>query len=254
MLGVTALVAGAGALAVVSVLGARRPEGGVPDRDGFLDSWSDLHLGYDPRGNLWVRGWLRGAYRVARPLAAVGLPPDVLTLWGLWLAGAAAVAAAVGQRWPLAAAGLVVASGLLDTLDGAVAALTDRATPAGSVLDSVADRAGDVAFLAAVWLAGGPGGLAVGCGILIGLLEYTRARAGNAGMDEVGVVTVGERPVRVICCAGALTVAGAAPALAGPAATAGLGVLLVLSAAGLLQLAAAVRRILDGDVEDFDEE
>lgn len=247
MLGVAALAAGAAVLAAASVLGARRPDGGVPGREGFLDRWTELHLGYDPRGNVWVHGWLRVAYPVARPLAAAGLPPDVLTLWGVWLAGAAVVAAAAGQRWPLAAAGLVVASGLLDTLDGAVAALTGRATATGAVLDAVADRAGDVAFLAAVWLAGGPGGLAVGCGIFLGLLEYTRARAGAAGMDEIGAVTVGERPVRVIFCAGALAAAGAAPTLAGPAATVALAVLLVMSAAGLVQLAAAVRRALGDD-------
>jgi len=43
------------------------------------------------------------------------------------------------------------------------------------------------------------------------LLEYLRARAGNAGFGEVGTVTVAERPTRVIVLAPTLAVCGLWP-------------------------------------------
>ena len=53
------------------------------------------------------------------------------------------------------------------------------------------------------------------------LLEYLRARAGNAGFDEVGVVTVAERPTRVIVLAPTLAVCGVLPACADVVSVAG---------------------------------
>lgn len=233
-------------LLVASTVTARAPAAAVPDRDGYLRGWSALHNDYDPRDSPWVRGLLGVSYRVARPLAVRGVPPDVLTAWGAWLAAAVYVAARAGGRWALLAAVLVVVSGFADTLDGAVAAMTHRATRWGYVLDSLVDRASDVAYLVAVWAVGAPAALAVACGVAFGLLEYLRARAGAAGMDEIGVVTVGERPVRVLCCAGALLGAGVAVEHAALAGTLGLGALLVLSVVALGQLLVAVRRSLAG--------
>jgi len=91
---------------------------------------------------------------------------------------------------------------------------------------------------------GAPAWLAVASGVTFGLLEYLRARAGNAGARHVDVITVGERPQRIICCAIAVGLAGIAPARAGLFGALSLGVLLALSATGLLQLAIAVRRQL----------
>lgn len=238
-----ALVGTAGVLLVASVLTAR-PGAAVPDRDGYLDRWAALHHGYDPRVNVWAHGLLTVSFVVARPLARRGVAPDVVTLWGVWLAAAVYVAAQAGGRWPLLAAVLVVVSGFGDTIDGAVAAMSGRASRWGVVLDSLADRVSDLAYLLAVWAVGAPAGLAVACGVAFGLLEYVRARAGVAGMDEIGVVTVGERPVRVICCAGALLGAGALVAHAPQAATLGLAALTALSAVALVQLVVVVHRSL----------
>lgn len=246
MIAASALAASAVVLVAAGAATARRPGVAVPDRNGYLDRWSGLHHGYDPRGNLWVRGLLGVSYAVARPLARRGLHPDVLTAWGAWLAAAVYVAAAAGGRWPLLAALLVVVSGFTDTIDGAVAAMTGRATRWGFVLDSLVDRCSDVAYVAAVWAVGAPAGLAVVCAAAIGLLEYTRARAGAAGMTEIGVVTVAERPVRVICCTAALLGAGAVAGQATLAGVLGLGALTALSTVGLVQLLVAVRRALAG--------
>jgi phosphatidylglycerophosphate synthase len=211
------------------------------DRDGYLDGWQRLHGGYDPRGNVLVRRWLSGAYAVARPCAAAGLSPDLVTLLGLLVAAVAVPAAAAGGWWLLVAAAAVVLAGLLDTVDGAVAVLTGRATAWGQVLDALADRVGDLLFLGALYAAGAPWWVCVAGGALMLLQEYLRARATAAGMTDVGVVTVWERPTRVIVTAAFLASAAALgdpwPAL-GAWAWAGLGV------AGLGQLAAVVRHRL----------
>jgi phosphatidylglycerophosphate synthase len=207
----------------------------------YLDGWQALHGDYDPRGNPLVRWWLSLSYAVARPLAVARVSPDLVTLLAVLLAAAALGPTAAGGWWLLLAAAMVVLSGLLDNVDGAVAVLTGRATPWGAVLDAVADRVADLLFLAALLLAGAP---VVACalgGALMFLLEYLRARAAAAGLTDVGVVTVWERPTRVIVTA-AFLVAGAVvgdpwPAL-GAWAWVGLG------AVGLVQLAVAVRRRL----------
>jgi CDP-diacylglycerol--glycerol-3-phosphate 3-phosphatidyltransferase len=151
----------------------------------------------------------------------------------------------------VAAAAAVLLAGLLDSLDGAVALLTGRATPSGSVLDSVADRLGEVAWLIAFWVAGVPAGLLVPAGAVSWLHEYVRARAAVAGMAEIGVVTVGERPTRVAVAAAGLVVAGAVgllrPGWAGGVLTAAAAAWLVLGLVGAVQLATAVRRALTTD-------
>lgn len=227
----------------------RRPSG-LPDRLGFhayLRQWSGLHGGYDPATGSWlVRCWLRVVYRLARPLAAVGLGPTTLTVGGVVLAAAAVAPAAAGGHWPLLGVGVVVASAVVDNLDGAVAILTGKVSPAGFVLDSVADRLADVAFLVALWLLGAPGWLAVTAGVALGLLEYTRARAGNAGFGEIGVVTVGERPTRVVVTAFGLLGAGVVPSLAELSATIGAAATLGVATVGLVQFGVVARRAFAG--------
>jgi phosphatidylglycerophosphate synthase len=243
--GVAAVAATGVALLLLAALTARRPDGGLLDRDAYLDRWRDLHGGYDPRqAGPWVRGWLGLVHRVARPPARLGVQPDVVTLAALWMALAVLVAAAQGGRWPLLAAALLVVSGLLDNLDGGIAVLQRRTTPWGYVLDSVVDRLSDVLYLVALVAIGGRVDVAVAAGVAVFLLEYLRARAGNAGGDDVGVITVAERPTRVIVVTVTLLVAGVAVGSADLVATVGALALLVATLGGLGQLVAAVRRAL----------
>ncbi len=212
-----------------------------PDRDGYLDRWAALHGGYDPRSSGLVRWWLAITYAAARPLAQARVPPDLVTLAGVGASGGAVAAAAVGGLWLWCAAALVVLSGLLDNVDGAVAVLRDRVTRWGHVLDSVADRVGDLLFLVALGAAGAPWQVCVIAGALMFLQEYTRARAGVAGMTEVGVVTVGERPTRVIVTAAFLS----AHAVTGePWSTLGAWAWVGIGAVALVQLVVVVRRRL----------
>lgn len=240
------LVLAGGALVALSVATAVPPASPVPDLAGYFTRWRRLHGGYDPRANPWLRGWLTMSYWIARPLARRGVRPDVLTLWTVWLALAVLVPAAAGGRWPILAGWLLVASGLGDTLDGCVAALTGRATRWGYVLDSLVDRVNDVVYLLAVVVVGGAAELAVVAGVCSGLLEYLRARAANAGMGDVGAVTVGERATRVILCAAAICFGGVFVGAAPVVANLGLAALAVAGAAGLAQLGAAVHRGLAG--------
>lgn len=231
-------------LVVWALVTARRPEGPVPDVEGYLDRWQPLHGGVDPRANPWLHGWLRMGYVVARPLARRGVLPDVLTVSSIWLAAAVIVIATYGGRWQILAGWLLVFSGLGDTLDGAVAVATDRTTRWGYVLDSAVDRVNDVLYLVAVWVVGAPAWLCVVTGVAFFLLEYLRARAGNAGGSEVGRVTVGERAMRVICCSIGVHWGGVFLGLATEIAVTSVAVLAVLSLVGLAQLLLAVRRDL----------
>ncbi len=217
----------------------------VPDRDGFLREWSGLHGGYDATSGMWfVRRWLALVYRLGRPLAMRGIAPTSITVAGMLLTSAMLPAAASGGLFPLIAAMIVVGGGLLDNLDGCVAVLTRRVTPWGYVLDSLADRICDGFYIVAFWLLGAPGAACAAAGAAVGLLEYLRARAGNVGFAEIGVVTVGERPTRIIITV--LTMVGASvdPGRAGLAGLAGAVATATVCACGLVQLGTVVHRVL----------
>ena len=245
-MGLLVLAATGVGLVLLTAATARRPTGPLPSLDGYFARWQVQHRApdVDPRQLLFVRQVLTLAYRLARPLARVGCSPDGLTLWGVWLAGAVLVAADSGGRWVIVAAVLAIVSAMTDAVDGAVAALTDRATRYGFVLDSVVDRLSDVAFVLALLAAGGEPEAAGAAGVALFVLEYTRARAGSAGLGEVGVITVGERPTRVVITVLSLLAAGVHPASRRSFAGAGLWGTAGVCAVGLAQLAVDLRRRL----------
>jgi phosphatidylglycerophosphate synthase len=154
--------------------------------------------------------------------------------------------AAAGGGWAVVAGVVVVASALLDSLDGGLAVLEDRQSAWGYVLDSVVDRCSDVVWVLAAVAVGCPVELALAVVVGVFLLEYLRARAGSAGFGEIGTVTVAERPTRVIVLAPTLAVCGALPSYADLASVVGPAVLLALTAVGIAQLTAVVRRALVG--------
>lgn len=167
-------------------------------RAEYFARWSALHGGYDPTASPFVGRWLVLVYACARPLAELGVAPSAVTVLGLLLAAGAVPAAVAGGAWLYVACALVAASGLVDSLDGAVAVMTGRASAVGSVLDSLVDRASDLLYLVVLWQAGAPAGVCVVGGALMFLHEYLRARATAAGMSGIGSVTVWERPTRVV--------------------------------------------------------
>jgi CDP-diacylglycerol--glycerol-3-phosphate 3-phosphatidyltransferase len=234
------LAGAAVAVAVLLVATRRSPTAPPPDRAGYLRDWGRLHGGYDATRPGLVRIVLGGVYTLARPLAAAGVAPNAVTLAGPVAAGCAALLAAGGRGERIAAAAVVAASGILDNLDGAVAVLSRRDSRLGYVLDSVVDRVSDGLWVLALWQAGAAPGAAIGAAATVVVLEYTRARAGAAGMTEVGVVTVAERPTRMLLVAFVILGTAVLARHASDVATAGAGALAGVTLIGVAQLARTV--------------
>jgi phosphatidylglycerophosphate synthase len=212
----------------------------VLEREEYLRRWSDLHGGVSPSG--LVGGWLSLIYPLARPLAVRRVSPTVPTLLGVALALLALAAAGVGE--PLVAVVLVVLSAALDSVDGAVAVLTDRVSARGAVLDGLCDRISDLAYVGALWLTGAPAGWCVAGGAIALLHEQVRASARATGLTDVGAVTISERPTRVIQTAAFLLGAGLYGPAAGDWATAGAMAWTVVGAVGFVQVYLALSRRL----------
>jgi archaetidylinositol phosphate synthase len=171
------------------------------DGDEHVRDWAALHATEPPAG--FVGGWLKAAAAVARPLAKAGVSPNMVTVAALVVALVAVPLAAIdGWIGPAAACLAVTISGLLDSLDGAVAVQAGRTTKVGFLLDSALDRIADAAFPAALALAAGTGQwLAVGATAAAWWLEYVRARGSLAGVTGKPLITPGERPTRIILTA-----------------------------------------------------
>ena len=144
---------------------------------------------------------------VGRLLLRLHLRPNHLTVCGLGVSVATAVAFASGRTRP--AGVLLVLAGLFDYFDGSLARASGQVTPFGGFLDSVIDRYSDLVVLLGIVLlfvdAGNGRGIAITMVALIGtvMVSYTKARAESIGVAcNVGFM---ERPERMICMiAGAL--------------------------------------------------
>ncbi len=127
---------------------------------------------------------------IARILYRLGVSADALTFLGL-LAAFAAGALAYQGRLPEAGA-MVLVSGVLDMLDGAVARLSGKASVFGGILDSTLDRYGDGFVLGGVLFycfhEGKPGFALLAASALLGSfsISYARARA-ECEMDSCRV-------------------------------------------------------------------
>jgi phosphatidylglycerophosphate synthase len=135
---------------------------------------------------------------VARTVAATRLTPNQVTALGFVLNVIAAVL--VGYGLFIAGAVVMLLGGVLDLVDGALARLTKRATPFGSVFDAVMDRyaEGVVLFGLLIWELNHGRNVEVALifATVVGsfLVSYTRARAEVIRMDvKEGLFTRAER-------------------------------------------------------------
>lgn len=102
---------------------------------------------------------------------------------------------------------MLLISGFLDVVDGAVARVTGRVSSRGAFLDSSLDRLGEVVVYAGVMIGGHAPPLIVLLALSFSLLvSYSRARGESLGVRVSGV-GVGERAERVIVLA-AFSIAG----------------------------------------------
>ena len=81
---------------------------------------------------------------------------------------------------------------------------SQRASVKGAIWDSLADRTSEGLWAIALWRIGVPIWLVTGLWILATTQEYLRARFNSQGSNEIGIVTVAERPVRALLTAVAL--------------------------------------------------
>ena len=138
---------------------------------------------------------------VAETLHNIGLTPNHVSIIGIILAVLSAVTYWQWTIDPLLlilAPILMLASGLLDALDGALARQYGKATAFGGFFDSLLDRYADSIVLCGIIL-GELTELSWGLAALIGslLVSYARSRAEAAGvkMESVGLFERAERIV-----------------------------------------------------------
>jgi CDP-diacylglycerol--glycerol-3-phosphate 3-phosphatidyltransferase len=201
-----------------------------------------------------TRDRLRGVARpVAVALGRLGLTPNALTVIGF--AGTCVAAAAAAAQWWLAAGILVIAFGIFDMFDGALARATGKTSRFGAFLDSTLDRTGESLVLAGVVYgaaaAGYPviAGLAAAAIAFASVVTYARAKAEVVGVRaDVGVAP---RPERLVILALGLALGSlpwTAAADLGRGSTwlgAAVGLVAALSAITVVQRILTVQRQLD---------
>jgi archaetidylinositol phosphate synthase len=140
----------------------------------------------------------------AEMLHKLGLSPNQVSILGMAFAMLSAIAYWQWKLNPLLlilAPILMLASGLLDALDGALARIYGEATSFGGFLDSLLDRYADAVIICGIIL-GGLADIKWGLAALVGslLVSYARARAEAAGakMESVGFAERAERLILLV--------------------------------------------------------
>lgn len=145
-----------------------------------------------------------GVERSLRPVGSglkrAGITADQLTVLGLLLSAACAVA--IGKGWLFAGWCLLAASAVPDVLDGAVAKASGTSSPRGAFFDSVVDRVSDSLVLGGVaWYLASTASphtaiLPLAVVATSNLISYERARAESLGFTARGGLM--ERAERMI--------------------------------------------------------
>lgn len=158
-------------------------------KEEFFATWSKLHG--DAKIEGIVRAWLQISFAVVKPLAKFKVTPNFLTFAGF----GAAVALWQFANSPVAALFLVL-SLFFDGIDGSLAIVTKVTSKFGAFTDSFVDRLSEIFWALALYELGAPATLVFLALLATYIQEYLRARAGGLGYEEVGIVTICERPVR----------------------------------------------------------
>lgn len=159
------------------------------NKSEFFSTWSSLHG--QARVSGIVKWWLNISYFTVRPLVKLRVTPNGLTVLGLVFG----VLLYLNSKslWALL---FLILSLLSDGLDGSMAIVTQKFSKWGAMLDSVTDRATEVFWVLALYSIGVNINILIAAFLFSFVQEYLRARAGGVGVNEVGVVTFAERPVR----------------------------------------------------------
>jgi CDP-diacylglycerol--glycerol-3-phosphate 3-phosphatidyltransferase len=146
-----------------------------------------------------LRRYTRGIREPAgRALGQLGLTPNALTLLGYALNLVVMYVLAQGQL--RVGGAMVLAAGLFDALDGAVARATGQTSTFGAFLDSVVDRYSEATVLLGLllWYLSNGATLepALIYAVIVGslMVSYARARAEGVGLEcKIGLMTRLER-------------------------------------------------------------
>lgn len=138
---------------------------------------------------------------IGAALARTPLTPNMVTTLGVVLTTCAAVLVATGR--PVTAGWVLVAGGLMDTFDGALARARQESSPFGSFYDSVSDRLSDGIILIGVawWVRDREVLFALALVALVAaqVTSYVRAKAESIDLDcTVGILERAERAVALI--------------------------------------------------------
>lgn len=169
-------------------------------------------------------------------VAKAGLPPVAWTALGvICAAGSAFFYSGLYVMNAFLGGLLLLISGLLDVVDGAVARATGASSASGSFIDSTLDRVSEVLVYAGIAI----GALANAWIVLLALsfsllVSYVRAKAESVGVQLAGV-GLGERAERIVVLA-VLSMAGLVEY--------GVAAVAVLAGATFLQRFVAVARAL----------
>jgi CDP-diacylglycerol--glycerol-3-phosphate 3-phosphatidyltransferase len=154
------------------------------------------------------------AEQLVRPLAALGLTPNMATFLGFLFSCVTAIVLATGNL--RIGALMILFSGAFDMVDGALARIRNQKTTFGAFFDSTLDRYSEAVVLLGLivfalrtpslpqhdWIVA----LAYVAGIGSLMVSYTRARAEGLGLDAKSGLLA--RPERVVLLAAGLLIGG----------------------------------------------
>lgn len=205
----------------------------------YESAWSTLHGQAQP--SAMIRMWLRFMFVITTPL--IRISPNTITLSsGIFAIGLAGLARVPAGYW-LVALGIFLL-GILDGIDGVLAVRRNQVTQWGAFLDSMIDRVVDVS-IAVMLVFAGADPLVVMIAVTLTLVhEYMRARAASVGYRLIGVVSVAEKPTRIILGMIAFTACSVVTGHAKSFSTICAWVWLGLALIGLTQLFVAYRKAL----------
>jgi len=111
----------------------------------------------------------------------------------LGLLGAVATAVTAQSGWAIV---FLVFSLFCDGIDGSVAIFQHRESKFGATLDSVVDRISEALWFYALYAIGVPAWIPITLWSVAAFQEYARAKLVSLGVNDIGVVTPAERPIR----------------------------------------------------------
>jgi archaetidylinositol phosphate synthase len=184
----------------------------------YRQDWQRSHMyqeQIDEEAHNVFNKWLKSNFLLSKFLARIGFTPNVASALAFVLsilsayyfieaARAIQVNLFLSDLYFALAVALLLLSGLVDVLDGAIARITGSSTLFGDFLDNVLDKYSDAVVLVAI-IYGGLVDPFIGIAALLGslLVDYARARTMGLGLKQTKV-TIGERPFRMLMISSAV--------------------------------------------------